>query len=70
MGDDQHGTDRPLTEEEVVERIEDAGTQQPHDPPLPEAERRRHDEGDPTDQARETAARASGRDADPEGHPV
>jgi hypothetical protein len=69
MGE-QHGSDRPLSEDEVVERIEQAGAQQPHDPPLPPDEQRRHDQGDPTEQPRETAARASGRGEDPEGHPV
>jgi hypothetical protein len=64
------GSDRPLSEEEVVERIEHSGAQQPHDPPLPPDEQRRHDEGDQTEQIRETAARAGGRGEDPEGHPV
>ena len=69
MGRDQHGSDRPLSEAEVVERIEDTGVSQPADPDRPAA-RRRHDEGDPTDQVRDTAARASGRDADPDGRPA
>jgi hypothetical protein len=69
MGE-QQGSDRPLSEEEVVERIEQAGAQQPNDPPLPADQQRRHDEGDPTDQVRETMRRASGRGEDPEGRPV
>lgn len=70
MGHETSGGDRPLTEDEVVERIEDAGANQPEDAEHPAGERRRHDEGDPTEDVRETAARASGRDADPEGRPM
>jgi len=69
MGE-HHGSDRPLSEDEVVERIEQEGTQQPTDPRLPTDEQRRHDEGDQTEQIRETAARAGGHGEDPEGHPV
>jgi hypothetical protein len=69
MGRDEHGSDRPLSEEEVVERIEETGANEPvGDEPV--AERRRHDEGDQTEQIRETAERAGGRGEDPEGHPV
>jgi hypothetical protein len=70
MGRETSGGDRPLSEEEVVERIEDAGSNQPEDPDRPAAGRRQHDEGDPTDHIRETGAQASGRGADPEGRPT
>ena len=69
MEHDQDGTDRPLSEEEVVERIEETGANEP-DADEPTSERRRHDEGDQTEDIRDTAARASGRDADPEGRPT
>jgi hypothetical protein len=69
MGRETRGTDRPLTEDEVVDRIEDTGANQPSGA-LPKDERREHDEGDPTEQIRDTAARATGRDADPEGRPT
>jgi hypothetical protein len=69
MGREASGSDRPLTEEEVVDRIEDTGANQPTDA-VPKDERREHDEGDPTQQIRETGARATGRDADPEGRPA
>jgi hypothetical protein len=69
MGRETSGRDRPLTEDEVVDRIEDTGANQPTDA-VPKDERREHDEGDPTEQIRDTAARATGRDADPEGRPT
>jgi len=69
VGRDEHGSDRPLSEEEVVERIEETGANEP-DADEPIAERRRHDEGDPTEAIRDTGERAGGRGEDPEGHPV
>lgn len=55
------GTDRPLSEDEVAERVERGAGDQGNTPP---------DETREPAAIRETAARASGRDEDPEGTPA
>ncbi len=57
-------TDQPLTEDEVVERIDDARANQPVDEHAPAAERRETgDVEQQKDAFRETLERAAGDDA-------
>jgi hypothetical protein len=68
--DDQgnpRGTTRPLTEEDVVERIDDAGANQPVDEHEPAAERREPEEGEEQNEAfQDTLERAAGHSLDDE----
>ena len=55
---------RPLSEEDVVEEIDDAGANQPDDPHEPAAERRETGDVEQQKEAfRETLERAAGDDA-------
>jgi hypothetical protein len=62
--DDQRnplGTERPLTEEDVVERIDEAGANQPEDEHAPAVERRETGDVEQQKEAfRDTLERAAG----------
>jgi hypothetical protein len=66
--DDQRnplGTERPLTEEDVVEKIDEAGANQPVDERGAAAERREPDDVDQQKEAfRDTLEQAAGHDLD------
>jgi hypothetical protein len=69
MGQDHQanplGTERPLTEEEVVEKIDEAGANQPVDERGPAAERREPDDVDQQKEAfRDTLEQAAGHGLD------
>jgi hypothetical protein len=59
------GTERPLTEEDVVEKIDDAGANQPVDEHAPAAERRETGDVEQQKEAfKDTLEQAAGRELD------
>jgi hypothetical protein len=69
MGQSDHGnpsgTERPLTEEDVVSRIDEAGANQPADEHEPGAERREPDDVEQQKEAfRDTLEQGAGHDLD------